>query len=49
MCSYIYTGVFSNNNEVNLLDIFVAADEIGLLEISQQKYDTNISSDGECA
>ncbi|KAF0560326.1 BTB-domain-containing protein [Gigaspora margarita] len=36
LLNYIYTGVFSNNNEVNLLDIFVAADEIGLLEISQQ-------------
>ncbi|KAF0560329.1 btb/poz domain-containing protein 19-like [Gigaspora margarita] len=36
LLKYIYTGTFSNNNEVNLLDIFVAADEIGLFEISQQ-------------
>ncbi|KAF0458740.1 btb/poz domain-containing protein 19-like [Gigaspora margarita] len=36
LINYIYTGTFSNNNEVSLLDIFIAADEIGLVEISQQ-------------
>ncbi|KAF0414549.1 BTB-domain-containing protein [Gigaspora margarita] len=34
--NYIYTGTFSNNDGVSLLDIFIAADEIGLFEISQQ-------------
>ncbi|KAF0374878.1 BTB-domain-containing protein [Gigaspora margarita] len=32
----IKVGTFSNDNEVSLLDIFIAADEIGLVEISQQ-------------
>ncbi|KAF0560332.1 BTB-domain-containing protein [Gigaspora margarita] len=36
LINYIYTGIFSNNNEVSLLDIFIAADEIGLFEISEQ-------------
>ncbi|KAF0490231.1 BTB-domain-containing protein [Gigaspora margarita] len=36
LINYIYTGTFSNNNEVNPIDIFIAADEIGLAEISQQ-------------
>ncbi|KAF0555608.1 BTB-domain-containing protein [Gigaspora margarita] len=36
LINYIYTGTFSNNNEVSLLDIFIAADEIGLFEISQK-------------
>ncbi|RIB25374.1 hypothetical protein C2G38_2166116 [Gigaspora rosea] len=36
LINYIYTGTFSNNHEVSLLDIFIAADEIGLFEISQQ-------------
>ncbi|KAF0560325.1 BTB-domain-containing protein [Gigaspora margarita] len=36
MNSYIYTGTFSNNNDVSLFDIFIAADEIGLFENSQQ-------------
>ncbi|RIB20093.1 hypothetical protein C2G38_2180179 [Gigaspora rosea] len=33
--NYIYTGKFFNKNEVNLLDIFIASDEILLDEISQ--------------
>ncbi|KAF0560327.1 btb/poz domain-containing protein 19-like [Gigaspora margarita] len=36
LLNYIYTGTFSNDNEVNLFDIFIAADEIGLSEISQR-------------
>ncbi|KAF0529936.1 btb/poz domain-containing protein 19-like [Gigaspora margarita] len=36
LIKYIYTGTFSNNNEVSLFDIFNAADEIGLFEICQQ-------------
>ncbi|RIB16561.1 hypothetical protein C2G38_2189587 [Gigaspora rosea] len=36
LINYTYTGKFSNNNEISLLDIFIAADEIGLFEISQQ-------------
>ncbi|RIB30296.1 hypothetical protein C2G38_2238357 [Gigaspora rosea] len=39
LLNYIYTGTFSNNTEVSLLDIFIAADEIGLVEISQQVED----------
>ncbi|KAF0495064.1 BTB-domain-containing protein [Gigaspora margarita] len=35
LMNYIYTGTFSNNNEVGFLDLFIAADEIGLFEISQ--------------
>ncbi|KAF0560323.1 BTB-domain-containing protein [Gigaspora margarita] len=36
LLNYIYTGIFSKNNEVSFLEIFIAADEIGLFEISQQ-------------
>ncbi|CAG8662385.1 1299_t:CDS:2 [Dentiscutata erythropus] len=36
MNSYINTGTFSDKNEVGLLDIFIAADEMELLEIKQQ-------------
>ncbi|CAG8651995.1 17924_t:CDS:1, partial [Dentiscutata erythropus] len=36
MNSYIYTGKFSDISKANLLDILIAADEIGLFEISQQ-------------
>ncbi|KAF0414546.1 serine-enriched protein [Gigaspora margarita] len=36
LINYIYTGTFSNNNEVDLFDIFIAADEIVLIEITQQ-------------
>ncbi|KAF0388123.1 BTB-domain-containing protein [Gigaspora margarita] len=32
---YIYTKTFSNKDEVSLLEIFIAADEIELYEISQ--------------
>ncbi|KAF0458739.1 BTB-domain-containing protein [Gigaspora margarita] len=35
LINYIYTGTFSNNNEVNRFDIFIAADEVGLVEINQ--------------
>ncbi|CAG8671061.1 4796_t:CDS:2, partial [Racocetra fulgida] len=34
--SYIYTGEFSDNNNVDLLDIFIAADEIQLNEVKQK-------------
>ncbi|CAG8632655.1 19657_t:CDS:2, partial [Racocetra persica] len=36
LINYIYTGVFSDNNNVDLLDIFIAADEIQLNEIKQK-------------
>ncbi|CAG8555898.1 11217_t:CDS:2, partial [Dentiscutata heterogama] len=36
LLDYIYTGTFSDKNEVNLLDVFIAADEIELFGISQQ-------------
>ncbi|KAF0458748.1 BTB-domain-containing protein [Gigaspora margarita] len=36
LINYIYTGTFSNNNDVSLLDIFIAADEICLFKISKQ-------------
>ncbi|KAF0414548.1 BTB-domain-containing protein [Gigaspora margarita] len=36
LINYIYTGTFSNDYEVNLFDIFIAADEMGLFEITQK-------------
>ncbi|CAG8794659.1 4256_t:CDS:1, partial [Racocetra fulgida] len=36
MNSYIYTEKFSDKNEVSLLDVFIAADEMELMKICQQ-------------
>ncbi|CAG8639272.1 17369_t:CDS:2, partial [Cetraspora pellucida] len=36
LINYIYTGTFSNKNDVSHVDIFIASDEIGLFEVSQQ-------------
>ncbi|CAG8766133.1 16252_t:CDS:1, partial [Gigaspora margarita] len=36
MNSYIYTGIFSVENNVCLVDIFISADEIELLELCKQ-------------
>ncbi|CAG8622425.1 22813_t:CDS:2, partial [Gigaspora margarita] len=36
MNSYIYTGIFSVENNVSLVEIFISADEIELLELCKQ-------------
>ncbi|CAG8518245.1 22066_t:CDS:2 [Cetraspora pellucida] len=37
LINYIYTGIFAVGNNVSFVDIFISADEIELLEISQYK------------